>query len=81
MLFQQIIGRCLRIADGKDHALILDHSDTTLNLGFVTEIHWDRLDDGKPHVTRILSGSGKDTESNTGRNSETAASSQSSRFL
>lgn len=48
MLFQQIIGRCLRTADGKDQAIILDHSDTTQKLGFVTDIHWDKLDDGKP---------------------------------
>lgn len=54
MLFQQIIGRCLRIADGKEHALILDHSDTTLNLGFVTEIHWDRLNDGKPQKKSVV---------------------------
>ena len=35
----QIIGRGLRTAEGKDHCLILDHSDTTLRLGFVTDIH------------------------------------------
>ena len=38
MLYVQIIGRALRTAPGKDHALILDHSDTTSRLGFVTEI-------------------------------------------
>jgi superfamily II DNA or RNA helicase len=47
MLYVQIIGRGLRTAEGKDHCLILDHSDTTLRLGFVTEIHHDELDDGK----------------------------------
>jgi DNA or RNA helicases of superfamily II len=47
MLYVQIIGRGLRTADGKDDCLILDHSDTTLKLGFVTDIHHDRLDDGK----------------------------------
>lgn len=47
-LFTQIIGRALRPASGKDHALILDHSDTTLRLGFVTDIHHDKLDDGQP---------------------------------
>jgi superfamily II DNA or RNA helicase len=47
MLFVQIIGRGLRTADGKDDCLILDHSDTTLRLGFVTEIHHDELDNGK----------------------------------
>ncbi len=48
ILFTQIIGRALRTAPGKDYALILDHSDTTLRLGFVTDIHHDSLDDGKP---------------------------------
>ena len=47
-LFLQIIGRALRIAEGKEDALILDHSSTTSNLGFVTEIDIDELDDGKP---------------------------------
>jgi DNA repair protein RadD len=48
MLYQQIIGRCLRTAPGKEFATVLDHSDTTHNLGHVTDIHWDKLDDGKP---------------------------------
>jgi DNA repair protein RadD len=48
MLFVQMIGRGLRTADGKDDCLILDHSDNTLRLGFVTDIHHDALDDGKP---------------------------------
>ena len=52
MLYTQIIGRALRTAPGKDHALILDHSDTTLRLGFVTDIHHDRLDDGTPKGKR-----------------------------
>jgi len=47
-LFVQIVGRALRTAEGKDDALILDHSDTTLNLGFVTDITHEHLDDGKP---------------------------------
>lgn len=42
----QIVGRALRTAPGKDYALILDHSDTTQRLGFVTDIHHERLDDG-----------------------------------
>lgn len=46
MLYVQIIGRGLRTAPGKDHCLILDHSDTTLRLGFVTDIHHDRLNGG-----------------------------------
>jgi superfamily II DNA or RNA helicase len=48
MLFVQIIGRALRTAEGKDEALILDHSDTTQRLGFVTDITHEHLDDGKP---------------------------------
>jgi superfamily II DNA or RNA helicase len=46
MLYVQMIGRGLRPAEGKDHCLILDHSDTTVRLGFVTDIHHDKLDDG-----------------------------------
>ena len=46
MLFVQIIGRALRTADGKDYAIILDHSDTHLRLGMVTDIDRDALDDG-----------------------------------
>jgi len=47
MLYVQIIGRGLRTAPGKEDCLILDHSDTTLKLGFVTDIAGG-LDDGKP---------------------------------
>jgi superfamily II DNA or RNA helicase len=47
MLYKQIIGRALRTAEGKDYALILDHSDTTQRLGFVTDIEHDHLHDGK----------------------------------
>jgi superfamily II DNA or RNA helicase len=47
ILYTQIIGRGLRTAPGKDHCLILDHSDTSLRLGFVTDIHHDKLDDGE----------------------------------
>ena len=46
ILYTQMIGRGLRTADGKDHCLILDHSDTTLRLGFVTDISCGQLDDG-----------------------------------
>jgi superfamily II DNA or RNA helicase len=48
MLYVQIVGRALRTAPGKEHAIILDHSDTTERLGFVTDIHHERLDMGKP---------------------------------
>lgn len=47
MLYVQIIGRGLRTADGKDSCMILDHTSTTENLGFVTEINHPALDDGK----------------------------------
>ena len=49
MLFVQIIGRGLRTAPGKDHCLILDHSDNHQRLGFVTDIDesYTGLHDGK----------------------------------
>ncbi len=47
-LFVQIIGRALRNAPGKEDALILDHSDTTLKLGFVMDIHHEHLDTERP---------------------------------
>lgn len=43
MLFVQQIGRGLRPAEGKDHCLVLDHSDSHLRLGMVTDIHHDQL--------------------------------------
>lgn len=52
MLYTQIIGRALRTADGKDDALVLDHSNTTLELGFVTDIHHDTLDRGRMAESR-----------------------------
>jgi DNA repair protein RadD len=52
MRYVQAIGRGLRPADGKDHCLILDHSDTTLRLGFVTDIVHEELDDGKTKQTK-----------------------------
>lgn len=54
MLFVQIIGRGLRTAEGKDHCLILDHSDNHLRLGFVTDVdarHQD-LDDGRSNASK-----------------------------
>ncbi len=50
MLYVQIIGRALRTAPGKEDALILDHSDTTSRLGFVTSIDRDYLDNGRPNA-------------------------------
>ena len=46
ILFVQIIGRGLRVVDGKSDCIILDHSDNHSQLGFVTDIHHDELDDG-----------------------------------
>lgn len=49
-LYVQIIGRGLRVSPGKADCLILDHSDTTVRLGFVTDIIFDKLDDGTKHA-------------------------------
>lgn len=46
MLFVQMIGRGLRTHEGKADCRIIDHSDTHLRLGFVTDIHHETLDDG-----------------------------------
>jgi superfamily II DNA or RNA helicase len=50
MLYLQMIGRGLRTYRGKIDCLILDHSETTLQLGFVTDVHYDELDDGSPRA-------------------------------
>lgn len=47
MLFVQCIGRGLRTAPGKDDCLILDHADNHARLGFVTDIHHEKLLAGK----------------------------------
>ena len=47
ILYVQIVGRMLRTAKGKIDALLLDHTSTTTNLGYVTDIHHTKLDDGK----------------------------------
>lgn len=47
MLWVQAIGRALRMAPGKDYALVLDHSDNTQRLGFVSDIHHEHLSMGK----------------------------------
>jgi len=49
MLFVQMIGRGLRTAPGKDYCLILDHTDTHLRMGFVTDVDAKHtgLHDGK----------------------------------
>lgn len=47
MLFVQCIGRALRPAPGKDHAVIIDHADNHARHGFVTDIHHETLLTGK----------------------------------
>lgn len=47
MLHVQIIGRGLRTAPGKSECIILDHADNHARLGFVTDIHHERLLGGK----------------------------------
>ena len=44
----QKIGRGLRLADGKDSCLILDHADNNRRVGLVTDIHHETLDVRKP---------------------------------
>jgi superfamily II DNA or RNA helicase len=56
MLFVQIVGRGLRTAEGKDHLLILDHSDNHTRLGFVTDIIHDKLHDGTKQVAAKAEG-------------------------
>ena len=48
-LFVQIIGRCLRTAEGKDYALIFDHTGSHTRLGFVTDIGKTSLCHGEPN--------------------------------
>ncbi|MDR5727525.1 MAG: DEAD/DEAH box helicase [Terriglobia bacterium] len=44
MKWVQAGGRGLRLADGKDHLLLLDHSGTCEALGLFTDIHHETLD-------------------------------------
>lgn len=44
----QNIGRGLRSCQDKTDCLILDHSDTTLRLGFIEDMKITELDDGRP---------------------------------
>ncbi len=46
ILYTQIVGRGLRTDDGKADLVLLDHSDSTRRLGFVTDIHHSALDGG-----------------------------------
>lgn len=47
-MYVQIFGRGLRLGEGKDKLIFCDHTQTTSELGFVTDIHHDHLDEGKP---------------------------------
>lgn len=46
MLFVQMVGRGLRTAQGKADCVILDHADNHARMGFVSDIHYGKLDDG-----------------------------------
>lgn len=48
MLHVQKIGRGLRVNEGTEDCLILDHAGNTLRLGKVTDIRHDELDKSKP---------------------------------
>jgi hypothetical protein len=48
MKWVQAGGRGLRLADGKDHLLLLDHSGTCEALGLFTDIHHETLDTHDP---------------------------------
>lgn len=48
MLYVQIFGRGLRLGEGKDKLIFCDHTQTTQELGFVTDIHHETLHVGKP---------------------------------
>jgi len=49
--YLQMAGRVLRPSDGKERALILDHSGTVQSIGFPTDDFPMELDDGKPKQT------------------------------
>ena len=51
--YLQMVGRALRPAEGKTHALILDHSNTVESLGFPTDELPLILDDGKKRKTPV----------------------------
>jgi DNA repair protein RadD len=53
MRYVQNIGRGLRVQKDKTDLIVIDHSDTTLRLGFVSEIHHDELDDGQPKINGV----------------------------
>ena len=52
MLYIQIIGRGLRLSEGKTDCLILDHSDTGLRLGLPDEIEYDDFVDAPLEIEK-----------------------------
>ena len=61
-LFRQMIGRVLRPAPGKDHALVLDHSGAIFNHGFVEDPVLWTLDHDKRAVNLALASKGRQAE-------------------
>lgn len=59
MLHVQKIGRGLRVGQGTEDLLILDHAGNSLKLGLVTDIHHDRLDDGTRKISERAPGAEK----------------------
>lgn len=59
MLFVQCVGRGLRTAPGKADCIILDHADNHARLGFVTDIHHDRLLPSPAEKTKTASEKGE----------------------
>ncbi len=55
MKYVQGSGRALRTADGKEYAIFLDHADNALRLGLVTDIHHDKLNEGKKPLAASVS--------------------------
>lgn len=53
MLHQQKIGRGLRVNEGTEDLKVWDHAGNTLRLGFVHELDWSQLPDGKRVVAKV----------------------------
>jgi superfamily II DNA or RNA helicase len=47
MRYVQMVGRGLRVAEGKSDLLLLDHGDNYERMGFAQDIHYERLDMGE----------------------------------
>lgn len=52
MLYVQMVGRGLRVNEGIPDCIILDHSDNTLRMGFVTDIQETELCTGKRGINQ-----------------------------